>query len=131
MTLLDNLYVSQTAAPHQQGHQNQALSEPRPWSDPTIYGLGILLLELALGCPLEVIPADPSDLGGKGTSDALTEYRKAFRLAATIEKKDGTFLAIAIMKCLRCNAASLDSQFHESFYEDVVAPLEKCLELIP
>lgn len=67
MTLLDNLYVSQATTPHQEGHQNQASSEPRPWSDPTIHGLGILLLELAFGCPLEAIPADPRDLGGEGT----------------------------------------------------------------
>ncbi|CZT53116.1 uncharacterized protein RSE6_14564 [Rhynchosporium secalis] len=126
--LVDSLYLIQNPIPKQNVRELTGLPELRPWANPTTYALGIVLLELAFGFPLEVIHPDTSDLGPGGLPDALTELRKARRLALMIEERDGEGLATTIIKCMRYDAFEPeDSRFQECFYNDVIVPLEICL----
>ncbi|XMA14583.1 hypothetical protein WAI453_007374 [Rhynchosporium graminicola] len=126
--LVDSLYLIQHPIPKQNARELTGLPELRPWANPTTYALGIVLLELAFGFPLEAIHPDTSDLGPGGLPDALTELRKARRLALMIEERDGEGLATTIIKCMRYDAFEPeDSRFQECFYNDVIVPLEICL----
>ncbi|KAL2072887.1 hypothetical protein VTL71DRAFT_12230 [Oculimacula yallundae] len=127
-SLVDSLYLVQKPVPRQKGQQLTGLLGLRPWANPTTYALGIVLLELAFGFPLEAVRSDSSDLGPGGQPDALTDFRKASRLALMIEERDGEGLATTIIKCMRYDAFEPeDSRFQECFYNDVIAPLETCL----
>jgi hypothetical protein len=137
MSFVDHLYVRKPTAAQQVFATSHSIG-PHPWTNPSLFALAVVLLELYFGCPIESIPSDPQDLDRQGNPHPSTEYLKANRLAESIDRsireKEGPYFA-AIERCLRCNfdTGTLnleDTQLQELFYLDVIAPLERCYEFM-
>lgn len=96
--------------------------------NPVLFGLGIMLLELAYQAPLETLQ-QPEDLQ-KGETPGFVEYFTAHRLAKDSDRKMSSrrFKDI-VNQCLHCDFAH-GSDFgslalQEAFYHDVIIGLEK------
>jgi hypothetical protein len=93
--------------------------------NPVLYGLGILLLELAYSAPL------PTLMKSSGTADmtAFDEWKAVQRLAARVSGQLGPTFAGVVRRCLFCNFGcdedDLDNEeMQTAFYETVVRKLE-------
>ena len=93
--------------------------------NPVLYGLGILLLELAYSAPL------PTLMKSSGTADmtAFDEWKAVQRLAARVSGQLGPTFAGVVRRCLFCNFGcdedDLDNEeMQTAFYETVVHKLE-------
>lgn len=137
-SLTDQLYVRKPEHISKQVTQPTPPSGLRTWSNPSLFALATVLVELYFQRPLESIPSDPSELDAAGNDlpYGQTVEKKLYRLIGTIDlgtqEKEGAYFQ-AIKRCLRCNfeTDTLDlksSQFQEVFYADVIAPLESCYE---
>ncbi|KAF2267559.1 hypothetical protein CC78DRAFT_576929 [Lojkania enalia] len=97
----------------------------------TLFTLGILLIELWYGKPIEELRT-PSDLDCEGTPGV--EWCTAERLVETeIEFEAGPKYSDAVRRCIRCDFdrkdMSLDNEsFQQAVYDGVVALLEKTLQ---
>lgn len=93
--------------------------------NPVLYGLGILLLELAYSAPL------PTLIKSSVTADmtAFDEWKAVQRLAARVSGQLGPTFASVVRRCLFCNFGcdedDLESEeMQAAFYEHVVRKLE-------
>jgi hypothetical protein len=96
--------------------------------NPVLFGLGIMLLELAYQAPLETLQ-QPEDLQ-KGETPGFVEYFTAHRLAKDSDRKMSSrkFKDI-VNQCLHCDFAHGNDfgspALQEAFYHDVIIGLEK------
>lgn len=139
-SLTDQLYVRKSGGAAQGALPPILPTGVRPWSNPSLLALAVVLVELYFKRPLESIPALPHELDPAGNPwpQGLTEEMKVTRLISGIDpgtrEKEAPYFR-AVERCLRCNfdTPSLDlrnSRFQEVFYLDVIAPLEKSYESI-
>ncbi|CAI7672668.1 unnamed protein product [Penicillium pancosmium] len=94
--------------------------------NPVLFGLGVMLLELAYQAPLRSLQ-EPIDLE-KGGTQGFADYFTAHRLVENSYRKVSTSFKIIIKKCLHCDFGH-DSDFaspalQEAFYYDVIKILE-------
>ncbi|KAL8689787.1 MAG: hypothetical protein Q9218_004618 [Villophora microphyllina] len=112
--------------------ESPALEAPQPVFGPirnqSIFGLGIILLELAMGKPLEHY----KHLGQPGPFE---DFMIASQLIQSIADEEGPGYLDAAQACIFCNfgskAGNLDldnDAFRQAVYEDVIVPLERDLE---
>lgn len=94
--------------------------------NPVLFGLGIMLLELAYQAPLRELQ-QPTDLE-KGGTQISADYFTAHRLVEQSHRQVSRSFKIMIKKCLHCDFghdsdfASVDLQ--EAFHRDIVVGLE-------
>jgi hypothetical protein len=136
----EDLYVRKPDVTVKDTSQSALPAGLRPWSNPSLFALAVIFLELYFGRPIESIPDSPTDLDPAGNPwpHGFTEFLKVSRLVDEIdpgirEKEESYFKAIE--RCLKCNfdTRTLDlenARFQELFYLEVIAPLEKCYDLI-
>ncbi|KAH6878005.1 hypothetical protein BKA58DRAFT_465733 [Alternaria rosae] len=100
-----------------------------------IFALGVALLEISYGKPLQtfVTKEDLDDATGNRTT--FTEYLIAVRLAEGLRTRELTNYADATQRCIHCNfEASVfsldDDDFRERFYQGVIMPLRKDYEYV-
>jgi hypothetical protein len=94
--------------------------------NPVLFGLGVMLLELAYQAPLRTLQ-QPIDLR-KGKTQGFADYFTAHRLVDHSYCMVSTSFKVIIKKCLHCDFGH-DSDFtnralQEAFYHDVIGGLE-------
>jgi hypothetical protein len=108
---------------------------PMPYiRNPTVFALGILLIELCLSKTIEQLRLPEDQLLGEATPDALANLSTAGRLlqSGQLSKEASLRYQSAINRCIYCSfdqeSASLENdQFRQAVYDGVVAPLEQDL----
>lgn len=93
-----------------------------------LFSLGVALLELSQGKPLEHFQVD-DDLDPNRQPHPLTRYLIADRLTREIKDHETSNFAKAVGKCIHPASDTYDFQlsndgFRQKFYEDVVLPLQ-------
>jgi hypothetical protein len=93
--------------------------------NPLLFGLGVMLLELAYEAPLESLQS----VADVDANDQNTEYYTADRVRLSVSKLLGTRYAEVARKCIQCDfgrGSDLnDVALQESFYWEVVCELEE------
>jgi hypothetical protein len=93
--------------------------------NPLLFGLGVMLLELAFEAPLRSMQHD-SDFQG-GQEDRHTEFFTAKRLNRTASTPMGPRYSEIVRKCLQCDFGRGDDlskpELQEGFYREVVCEL--------
>lgn len=109
--------------------ENSTESRMFPLRNVTLFALGIVLIELCLGQPLETlrVPEDPLDSNGK--ANVLTNWSTANRMTEAVYSEAGTRYGDAVRRCLHCDfdqrSTNLENDaFRQAVYDGVVAPLE-------
>lgn len=99
--------------------------------DEVTFGLGILLIELCLGKPIDQLRT-PSDLNPDGSEHVTTDFRTATRLLDDIYEEAGGRYGDAVRRCIYCEfdqrkTTLEDPLFRRAVYQGVVCPLEEDL----
>jgi hypothetical protein len=98
---------------------------------PTLFPLGLALVELALCKPLSAIPQQPTD---NDPDPAVASLKKATRLLPNVLGENGYRYRDVVEECLswpfsRPQDSGLENEeFQESVFQHVVLPLLKDLE---
>lgn len=99
--------------------------------NPTLFCLGIVLIEIMLGRTLESMRTDEDSLNASGQFEIFTLLSTARRLLdmGTISSEAGPRYADIVSRCIwsdfsRPNASLNDDGFRRAVYDEVVAPLE-------
>jgi hypothetical protein len=97
--------------------------------NPTIFALGVALLEISYGTQLSALEA-PEDLDGEGKHTMWSEYLTADRLVENIHVRELPNFANAARRCVHCNFEATvydlrNEDFRERFYQGVVVPLQQ------
>lgn len=99
--------------------------------NPTLFALGIVLIELCMGQTLDGLQ-QPDELNADGTKHELSDFQTANRLLEMGEISDrfGQRWSDVVRRCIRCDLnqskVSLeDSAFRSAVHNDIVAVLEK------
>jgi hypothetical protein len=110
----------------------RVLTEPYAHPSPdvrnqTIFALGVVLIELWFGRPLETLRL-PSDLGDHNEANQITDFATARRLSEEIYSEAGDWYGDAVRRCIYCEFdqrnTSLDAEaLKEAVYRGVVSPL--------
>lgn len=129
-TLAKNFYVSKSFC----GTASQSSSSPDPdlalLRNPSIFNLGLALLELTFGHPIEFYETEKDLRDGKRTT--MTYLSIAKRLIEQIEDYEGQRYSDVVSRCIYCDFGSRvtsfdNDKFRQNFYEGVVVPLEEIL----
>lgn len=96
--------------------------------NPMIFYLGVLLIELCLGKPLEALKRT-DERAANGSDDPLLDWVAANRLIEDTYLEGGNRYGDAVRRCIRCDfdqrEASLENdEFQRAVYQGVVALLE-------
>ena len=98
-----------------------------PVRNQTLYGLGVMLIELAYDSPLQDLQKPEDDQG-----DAHTLYWAATRLGERVWRELGPKYADAVRICLHgafgASSELEDMNVQKVFFSEVVQKLEKCAE---
>ena len=100
--------------------------------NPVLFALGVLLIELCLGKPLEELKR-PDERTRDGSVDAALDWVAADRLVEDVYLEGGSRYGDAVRHCIRCDfdrrETSLeDEDFQQAVYEGVVSLLEDDLK---
>lgn len=126
--LIDHLYVSKSF--DASGSTGQPGAKPhRIIKNATIFALGVALLEISYGEPLETFQT-PDDLDPQGKRTMWTDYLIADRLVGDLHKRELPNFANATRRCVHCTFDSTvysldDDDFRERFYQGVIVPLKQ------
>ncbi|KAI9758249.1 MAG: hypothetical protein M4579_003108 [Chaenotheca gracillima] len=100
----------------------------KKWArNPLLYGLGVVLLELALESSLSTLkqPIDMFDDGNNG----MVEFLAARRLSNTVGRGLGKRYGDIVRKCLECDFGCGDNlndpTLQDAFHREVICPLER------
>jgi hypothetical protein len=98
--------------------------------NPTVFALGILLIEICLGKSFEDLRM-PEDLGDDGVANPLTEYVTAVRLlnSEQLLERGGPGYEKAVRLCIKgtCESRSSDlndDEYRQAVYDGVVTLIE-------
>jgi hypothetical protein len=98
--------------------------------NPTLYSLGVVLIELGYDAPLEAMRRE-DDLRGEANSQ-LTDYLTATRLGKGVSKRLNTRYGRLVKKCLTCDfgaGTELESpELQSAVVVNVVNELDQCLK---
>jgi hypothetical protein len=111
--------------PHGPASRSSTLPSRTLVRNSLLFGLGVMLLELAHEAPLRSLQRD----GDVDANDQNTEYFTADRVRMSTSKTLGSRYAEAARKCIQCDfgrGSDLnDPALQECFYRDVVCELEE------
>ena len=132
--LFDHPYVSRQFSSCKISQTNQQCSgdganTSRIIRNKALFDLGVLLIELWYGQPLEKLRT-PEDLSTDGTPNITSDWCTADRIANQMYLDAGGRYSEAVRRCIRCDfdrrETSLeDKNFREAVYDGVVSLLEK------
>ena len=112
--------------PDGQLSRSSTFSQPSLIVNPLLFGLGIVLLEIAYSSTLRDLQ-QPSDLEG-GQETRYTEFFTAKRLVSSIGREMGSTYGTIVKKCLNCDFGCGDDlndpKLQAGFYGDVVCELD-------
>jgi hypothetical protein len=128
--LAKNIYVSKTFAPPQINTPKQIDSDLQLLRNVSVFNLGLALLELTFGHPIEYYETE-DDLRN-GVRTVMTNRLIAERLIVNIEMYEGKRYSDVVYRCIHCDFGTRvtsfeNDEFRQSFYVGVVVPLEKIL----
>ncbi|PGH08787.1 hypothetical protein AJ79_05886 [Helicocarpus griseus UAMH5409] len=97
-----------------------------------LYALGIVLIELAFGKPLEEMRTD-EDIENSRETPKLVDAYTAERLMKSVEDEAGSYYEEAVRHCIKCQFDGKEARFaNESFqdavYDGIVEPLQMNLK---
>ncbi|KAK2761692.1 hypothetical protein FQN54_001520 [Arachnomyces sp. PD_36] len=100
--------------------------------NPTLFALGVLLIELCLGKPIEELKRPDEKVSG-GISNPALDWVAADRLVEDVYDEGGSRYGDAVRRCIRCDfdqrGTSLEDEgFQRAVYEGVVLLLEDDLK---
>jgi hypothetical protein len=137
-TLYNQPFVSQSFDP-----SGESSSTPLPIMmtriirNQTLYALGISLIELWYGKPLQELqtPEDGPPATGYPPIDLMTQWNACDRLVETLYSEAGAKYTDAVRRCIRCDfdrrASSLeDVAFQKAVYHGVVSELKENLDFL-
>ncbi|KAH0543123.1 hypothetical protein FGG08_002549 [Glutinoglossum americanum] len=132
ISLVSQPYVSKSFAPTPCPKQSTQLKSRSFIKNEMVFALGIALLELSYGKPILSFKT-AEDLDSQGNETNFTEFSIANRLIETIETRELTNYARAVIRCIRCNFETFtysldDDDFRERFYQSVILPLQQDYE---
>jgi len=126
----EEIYVSGTFSSSTVKEMTEKPSVFSPVRNEALFALGIVLIELCLGQPLENLrrPEDPLDT--RSQPNAMTDWETACRLMESVEMESGKRYRDAVRRCIWCDfdqsTTTLDNdEFRLAVYNGVVAPLEE------
>lgn len=95
----------------------------------TLFALGILLIELCFGRPLETMRTSEDPLGANSRPDIMTDWSTATRLMSSVNDEAGRRYGDVVRRCIYCEFDKLNTtlendEFRQAVYDGVVAPLE-------
>lgn len=100
----------------------------------SLFALGVLLIELSYGKPLESL-REPCDMGPNGLQNQYTAWLTASRLIKSreISHREGSSYADAVRRCIKCDFDQIDDtlddrDFRKAYVEGVVLPLQADLK---
>ena len=112
--------------PNGQLSRSSTFPQPSLISNPILFGLGIVLLEIAYSSTLRSLQ-QPGDLEG-GQETKYTEFFTAKRLVSSIGREMGSTYGTIVKKCLQCDFGCGDDlndpKLQAGFYRDVVCELD-------
>jgi hypothetical protein len=125
--LARNIYVSKSFPKSQITLSAQADPDLALIRNVSVFNLGLALLELTYGHPIEYYQSE-SDLRN-GTRTAMTNMLIAQRLIGQIEEYEGKRYSDVVYRCIYCDfgtrvASFENAEFRQKFYKGVVVPLE-------
>lgn len=129
-TLAKNFYVTKRFC----DTEIQALPDADPefalLRNPSVFNLGLALLELTFGHPIEFYESEQDLRDGKRT--IMTNRLIAERLIRQIEDYEGKRYSDVVYRCIYCDFGSRvtsfeSDEFRQNFYKGVVMPLEEIL----
>jgi hypothetical protein len=107
--------------------ERQACANRSLAPNPLLFGLGVVLLELAFQAPLQSLQK-PADLAN-GEGPHFTEFFCARRLSKTIGSSMGSSYGKIVRKCLNCDFGEGDDlsapRLQSAFYEQIICELER------
>jgi hypothetical protein len=131
-SIYKNPFVYSSLSPQKGKSTPSQRTTSRVIRNQTLFALGVLLIELWYGQPLEELQS-ASDLNHQGTPGIA--WCTATRIAEEeLEFQAGKRYADAVRRCIRCEfgehrSADLQSErFQQAVFEGVVVPIEKTLE---
>ena len=98
----------------------------------SIFALGVLLIELWFGKPLDQL-RDAEDLGPQNQVNDITDFATTSRLVETVYKEAGSCYGEAVSRCISCEfeqrSSNLDTEsFKQAVHSGVISQLEKNLD---
>lgn len=112
--------------PNGQLSRSSTFSQPNIISNPVLFGLGIVLLEIAFSSTLRSLQQSDDLDGGQETK--YTEFFTAKRLVRSIGREMGSTYGTIVKKCLQCDFGCGDDlndpKLQAGFYRDVVCELD-------
>ena len=126
--LAEQLYVSKGFSTHMTSKQDSDFDLIRNVS---VFNLGLILLELAFGHPIEYFQSDKDQKDS--TRPVLMNRLIAGRLLLQIEDYEGKRYRDVVSRCIHCDFGTSvtsfeNDEFRQTFYEGVVVPLQGILK---
>ena len=108
-------------------------SHPALYHNEALFALGILLIELCLGRPLELLRSTEDPLDNDGNASNWTDRSTAERYLDDVYKEAGNRYGDAVRRCIRCDfnqrkISLQDDDFRQAAYEGVVVPLQQIVK---
>lgn len=100
-----------------------------------LFGLGIVLLEIALGRTLDSLRGPSEQSLRRSSRNLLQDYKIAEEHLDMVKRSGGEDYGRAVQRCIRCEFLSRnhsldDDEFRQEVYGTVVAPLEENVRAI-
>jgi hypothetical protein len=128
-TLLEQPFISKSfSSIQEQTLTSRKSTRPFPCvRNEMIFALGVVLIELCLGCPLEDMRT-PEDLDDFGNPNIFTDYMTAQRLIAEVYDEGGGRYGDVVRRCIHCDFDQPDVNFDveafcKAFQKGVISPL--------
>jgi hypothetical protein len=128
-TLLEQPFISKSFSSIQgQTLTSRKLARPFPCvRNEMIFALGVVLIELCLGCPLEEMRT-PEDLDDFGNPNVFTDYMTAQRLVPEVYEEGGGRYGDVVRRCIHCDFDQPEVNFDveafcKAFQKGVISPL--------
>ncbi|KAF4632645.1 hypothetical protein G7Y89_g5493 [Cudoniella acicularis] len=130
-SLAKNIYVSKTFSPPQTNAAMQTDPDLPLLRNVSVFNLGLALLELTFGHPIEYYETEADLRNGVWT--VMTNRLIAERLIGKIETYEGKRYSDVVYRCVYCDFGSRvtsfeNDEFRQNFYAGVVQPLAQILD---
>ena len=130
-SLAKNIYVSKTFPSPQNDIPSKTDPDLPLLRNVSVFNLGLALLELTFGHPIEYY--ESADDLRNGVRTVMSNRLTAERLIGKIEMYEGKRYSDVVYRCIHCDFGSRvtsfeDEEFRRNFYSGVVVPLGRILD---
>ena len=130
----EEAYVSRKFATKSSGTDN-VKTQSRSWlQNETVFGFGVLLIELSFGQRLHIYKTS-KDVDSQGNDNIFTEYLIATRLVQELANREALKYAEAAKRCIFFNSETTNADienpdFQEQFHRGVITPLQELCDVL-